>query len=186
MPLLLSKNFLAVSAGVDSRRFIIYFGILEIWICFRFWILISCFLVVIFVYDLKHYLIPDKVVFPAIAIALLWALLAPGKQQPGVIYSAAAAAGFFASVVFIFWGKWMGVGDIKLAFLMGLILGFPDIVAALFLAFFFGAIMGMGLIMLGKKKLKSEVPFGPFLVAGTLLSLFWGETALDWYFNLFL
>src|SRR3989344_1404069 len=165
--------------------------ILEFWkfgfvLDFGFWILISCFLVVIFVYDLKHYLIPDKVVFPAIAIALLWALLAPGKQQPGVIYSAAAAAGFFASVVLISRGKWMGVGDIKLAFLMGLIFGFPDIVAALFLAFFFGAIMGMGLIMLGKKKLKSEVPFGPFLVAGTLLSLFWGETALDWYFNLFL
>jgi len=57
---------------------------------------------------------------------------------------------------------------------------------ALFLAFFIGAIMGLGLILSGKKTLKSEVPFGPFLVAGTFLAMFWGSEIVNWYLNLFL
>ena len=80
----------------------------------------------------------------------------------------------------------MGVGDIKLAFLMGLILSWPNILFALFSAFFLGAIIGIGLIISGKKTLKSEVPFGPFLVTGTFLALFFGEKIINWYLNLFL
>jgi leader peptidase (prepilin peptidase)/N-methyltransferase len=87
-------------------------------------------------------------------------------------------------IVLISQGKWMGIGDIKLAFLMGLILGFPNILVALFLAFFIGAIIGIGLILASKKTLKSEVPFGPFLVTGTFLALFWGEVLVNWYLNL--
>ncbi len=75
----------------------------------------------------------------------------------------------------------MGVGDIKLAFFMGLFLGWPGILVALFLAFFFGAIIGIGLIMSGKKQLSSEVPFGPFLVTGTFIALLWGQQLIDWY-----
>jgi len=71
-----------------------------------------------------------------------------------------------------------------LAFLMGLVLGFPNILAALFLAFFLGAIIGIGLIIFNRKTLKSEVPFGPFLVTGTLAALFWGEAIINWYLNL--
>ena len=77
----------------------------------------------------------------------------------------------------------MGVGDVKLAFLMGLILGFPSILVALFLAFMTGAIIGMGLIVSGKKTLKSEVPFGPFLIGGTFIAMFWGQQIINWYLN---
>jgi len=80
----------------------------------------------------------------------------------------------------------MGIGDIKLAFLMGLILSFPNILVALFLAFFIGAIIGVGLIIFGKKTLKSEIPFGPFLVTGTFLAMLFGQKILGWYLNLFL
>ena len=82
----------------------------------------------------------------------------------------------------------MGVGDIKLAFLMGLILGWPNILVALFFAFFTGAIIGVGLIFLRQKTLKSEVPFAPFLITGTFFALFWGEKIINWYwyFSLFL
>ena len=77
----------------------------------------------------------------------------------------------------------MGVGDVKLAFLMGLILGFPSILVALFLAFMTGAIIGMGLIVSGKKTLKSEVPFGPFLIGGTFIAMFWGQQIINWYLS---
>ena len=80
----------------------------------------------------------------------------------------------------------MGIGDIKLAFLMGLFLGWPNILVALFLAFLIGAAVGLILIALSKKTFKSEVPFAPFLVTGTLLAMFFGQKILDWYLNLFL
>lgn len=165
---------------------------------FCYLLTVSCFLIVIFVYDLKHYIIPDKVIYPAIVIALLFRILnflfvsdfgfriLNFKTLITPFLSAILASVFFLVIVSISRGRWMGVGDIKLAFLMGLMLGWPNILVALFLAFFIGAVMGAGLIISGKKTLKSEVPFGPFLVTGTFLAIFFGEQLVNWYFNLFL
>ncbi len=136
-------------------------------------------------------------IYPAIIIALIFNLqfLLSKQLQPSgenllglvifknSILSALVAALFFLLIVLISRGRWMGVGDIKLAFLMGLFLGWPNILVALFLAFFIGAIIGIGLIIAGKKKMKSEVPFGPFLVAGTFLSLFFGEQIFSLYLH---
>jgi len=80
----------------------------------------------------------------------------------------------------------MGFGDVKLAILLGLLLGFPNILAGLFLSFFFGAIIGLILMLLQKKGLKSEIPFAPFLIAGTLVSMFFGDRIINWYFNFFI
>ena len=149
--------------------------------------IISSFLMIIFVYDLKHYIIPDKIIYPAIVIAFLyqlfnhWSLII---NHLDFIYSALGASFFFLLIVLASRGKGMGIGDIKLGFLMGLILGWPNILVALFLAFLIGAIIGIGLIISHKKTLKSEVPFGPFLVTGTFLALFWGENIINWYLSL--
>ena len=166
-----------------------------------YYLVIACFLIIIFVYDLKHYIIPDKVIYPAIAIAFLYQLfkiwdlgfvpnfefrISNFQTLANPLLSAFLASLFFLMIVLISQGKWMGVGDIKLAFLMGLILSFPNILVALFLAFFIGAIIGIGLIIARKKTLKSEIPFGPFLVSGTFLALFFGQRILGWYLNLFL
>jgi len=166
-----------------------------------YYLVIACFLIIIFVYDLKHYIIPDKVIYPAIAIAFLYQLfkiwdlgfvpnfefrISNFQTLANPLLSAFLASLFFLMIVLISQGKWMGVGDIKLAFLMGLILSFPNILVALFLAFFIGAIIGIGLIIARKKTLKSEIPFGPFLVSGTFLALFLGQRILGWYLNLFL
>ena len=151
-----------------------------------FLLLIACFLIIIFVYDLKHYIIPDKVIYPAIGITFIYQIIF-NFQTPAffnLILSGFGAAGFFLAIVLISRGKWMGLGDVKLAFLMGLLLGFPNILAALFLAFSIGAIIGTGLIIKGKKTLKSEVPFGPFLIIGTFIAMFWGERIIEWYLSL--
>ena len=63
----------------------------------------------------------------------------------------------------------MGLGDVKLAFLMGLILGWPSILIALLISFFSGSIIGICLILFGKKGLKSQIPFGPFLSGATIV-----------------
>jgi len=150
-------------------------------------LIVSCFLIIIFVYDLKHYIIPDKIIYPAIVVAFLYQLfrILNFEFNPLLyaLLSAIIASGFFLLIVLISRGKWMGVGDIKLAFLMGLILGWPNILTALFLAFFIGAIIGVGLIAGNKKTLKSELPFGPFLVTGTFIALFWGQNIINWYLN---
>ncbi len=160
---------------------------------FIYYLIISSFLIIIFVYDLKHYIIPDEVVYPAILVSGIWYIVygiifnhLPTYEILHIIYSALGAAAFFLLIVLISRGRWMGVGDIKLAALMGLFLGWPNILVALFLAFFIGAVIGTGLIMSGKKTLKSEVPFGPFLITGTFLALFFGQDFLNWYLNLFL
>ena len=160
-------------------------------LCFMFHVLcsmyiITCFLIIIFVYDLKHYLIPDKVIYPAILISLLRLFLLGEDSPLPFLYAGLGAALFFFLIVFVSKGKWMGAGDIKLAFLIGLILGWPKIIVALFLAFFIGAAIGIILIMAGKKGLKSEIPFGPFLVGATFLALFWGERIFNWYLTYFL
>lgn len=187
---------------IFNYQFLIFkqFLILNFLNLFFYWIIAS-FLIIIFVYDLKHYIIPDKIIYPAIATTFLYQLFRildfefilkfgfwnlDFKILINSLISAFLASAFFFLIVFVSQGKWMGVGDIKLAFLMGLILSWPDISVALVSAFYIGAIFGLGLMTFGKKKMKSEVPFAPFLVTGTFLALFWGSELIDWYQTTFL
>ena len=159
-------------------------------------------LIVIFAYDLKHYIIPDKVIYPAIVVILGFNLLNDfvtrytlhvtdnnfqsilNSQFSNFLFSAILAGGFFYSIVIITKGKGMGGGDIKLGFLMGLILGWPLVLIALFLSFIIGSVVGIFLMLVGKKKMKSMIPFGPFLVLGTFIALFFGEGIVEWYLNI--
>jgi prepilin signal peptidase PulO-like enzyme (type II secretory pathway) len=144
---------------------------------------IASVLIIIFVYDLKHYLIPDKVLLPAIIITFVYRFF---DFSHFLNYFGAAffASGIFFILFFMSQGRWMGFGDVKLAILMGLILGFKNILVALFLSFFLGAIIGLIAMALQKKSLKSEIPFAPFLITGTFLALMWGEQLINWYANI--
>ena len=145
---------------------------------------ISGSLVIIFIYDFKHYLIPDKILFPAILIASAYRIIENYVAIPNYLLAVLAASGFFLVIFLISAGRWMGFGDVKLAILMGLLLGFPNVLTALFIAFFLGAIMGVIAMIFKKKTLKSEMPFGPFLIMGTFFALFWGQQLINWYFRL--
>lgn len=147
-------------------------------------LLITSLLIIIFVYDLKHYLIPDEIIYSAISIALIYNFFDIQHLIGNTGRAALGAGAFFSLMYLISKGKWLGFGDVKLAFFMGLFLGFPNILVALFLAFFIGAIVGLGLIAINKKTFKSEVPFAPFLVTGTFLAMFLGKEFINWYFNL--
>ena len=155
--------------------------------------IVAPLLIVIFVYDLKHYIIPDKIIYPAILVSGIWyAVYGIFLNQYtkydilNTAYSTLGATAFFLSIVLLSRGKWMGLGDVKLALLMGLFLGWPNVFIALFLAFFIGAVLGVILIISGKKQLSSEIPFGPFLVTGTFIALFWASSLINWYQNFFL
>jgi len=88
---------------------------------------------------------------------------------------------FFYILVAITKGRGMGGGDVKFAFLMGLILGFPRVIPAFFLSFLTGALVSLILVLIRKKTIKQTVPFGPFLVFGTVTGLLFGENIVDWY-----
>ena len=162
------------------------------WIYVLYMFYMSSALIVIFVYDLKHYIIPDKVLFPAIVISLIYNFIPPlffGRPDQDILYAFSAAviaSGFFLIIFLVSKGRWIGFGDVKLAVLMGFVLGFPNVLAALFLAFFFGAIIGIILMVFKKKSLKSEIPFGPFLIFGTFMAIFFGSQIINWYLRLFL
>ncbi len=143
-------------------------------------------LLAIFIYDAKHYLIPDVILLPAVVVAFLYRLSLP-SPQPWYYYVGAAllASGFFFIIFFISRETWMGFGDVKLALLLGLLLGFPNILAGLFLSFFIGAVVGIISLLAKKKGLKSQMPFAPFLITGTFIALFWGQQLIAWYLNLF-
>ncbi len=157
------------------------------------WMILAA-LIVVFVADLRWYLIPDSALVVGFVGALI--LQAAVMCQNYLVFgqidlatiTAALLPVMFAGLLFlaIFLasrGKWMGFGDVKLAFLMGFILDFYATLIALFLANFFGAIIGLGLICAKKKKMSSQIPFGPFLVAGTLIALFFAPAIADWYLS---
>jgi len=138
---------------------------------------------------LKHYIIPDSVIFSAIGIVLIFRILKLIQSSEfriqNSILAGIGAALFFLFIVLITKGKGMGIGDIKLALFMGLFLGYPAIIVALFFSFLIGAIIGIILMLLKRKTLKSEVPFGPFLIIGTYIALFWSQQIINWYSNIF-
>lgn len=92
--------------------------------------------------------------------------------------------GFFLFLIIITKGKGMGGGDVKLGAFIGLILGYPYSLLAVMISFISGALLAIGLIIMGKKSFGQVIPFGPFLVFGSLVSLFWGKQILDWYLEL--
>lgn len=100
------------------------------------------------------------------------------------VFVAILTGGFFWGLIIITKGKGMGGGDVKLGAFLGIMLGFPNAVISLVLAFLIGAIFSLILIAFGKKKFGATIPFGPFLVIGSLISLFWGSQIFNWYINL--
>jgi len=138
--------------------------------------LLICGLVVIFFIDLEHQIIPDEIVIPLSVLFLGYRLLTNIQYLISNFLITGIVSFLFLYLIHLLTkGRGMGLGDVKLAFLMGLVLGFPNIVVAFYLAFLTGAFVGVILILLGKAKLKQKIAFGPFLVFGTIFSLLWGE-----------
>lgn len=93
---------------------------------------------------------------------------------------------FFRFLIFVSRGRGLGEGDIKLGFWLGLLLGFPNILPGMFIAFVSGGIIGLLLIITKLKKFGQTVPLAPFLVVGSYLALFFGDRIINWYLKTFL
>ncbi len=155
-----------------------------------FWLLVGILLLLIFFADLLYMIIPDLAVGVLLVITVLYRvyLATSGVMQLNDLLLAMMGVVIAVSLLGGLWlvtkGKGMGLGDIKYAVPMALLLGWPRILVGLFLAFILGGIVAMGLIIAGRKKFGQIVPFGPFLVVATAIALIWGEFLYTWYIGL--
>jgi len=148
------------------------------------YLVFSCFLIIIFVYDLKYYLILDKVSLTALLFAFLANFLL-GVNPLNLFLGALILGGFFLAQFVFSKGRWIGGGDIRLGLVMGAMLGWPGVLTALMVAYLAGAAAGLLLIVFKKKVWGSQLPFGVFLAPATWVTLLWGPQLVKWYFNLF-
>jgi len=168
------------------------FGVTAFWCC--------VFIVVIFI-DWEHKLILNKVTYPAAILALVllaFDALSPGLLLPGgltflpldkpAILSGVigGAAGFaFFLLVFLITPRGMGLGDVKLAGLIGLVVGWPMVVEALLIGILLGGLLALVLLASGAKGRKDPIPYGTVLAIGPMITLFWGVDIFRWYQGLF-
>jgi leader peptidase (prepilin peptidase) / N-methyltransferase len=141
-----------------------------------------CVLVAVSAIDAEHRIIPNRIVVPAAAIVLLANTLRTLSPQWAI---AALAASGFLLIAALAYPAGMGMGDVKLALLMGAALG-RSVSVALMLGMFAAVVPGIYLIAKhGKAGRKMGVPFGPFLALGSVVALFWGDAILHAYLGTF-
>lgn len=151
----------------------------------------ACLFILIFIVDLEHGLILNKVVYPGMAVALLFALFIPQPWITQLKFSGIAnfaIGGGIGFVVFLLIAVisrgGMGWGDVKLAALVGLATGIPLVFLALIIGTILGGLVAVALLIGKKRGRREAIPFGPFLSLGTLITLLWGSSILDWYVGL--
>ncbi len=145
------------------------------WPNFIFLLAVISGLIVIFFADWKYRIIPDQVLVILIAVVFAFDLFYEKNLLPGHLLTAIIFCVFFLILFLLTKGRGMGFGDVKYAFFMGLFLGYPKIIVAFYLSFLTGAAVSLILILAGKKTMKSTIPFGPFLIASTFISEFYGD-----------
>ncbi len=151
-----------------------------------------CLFLILMVIDLEHHILPNKLVYPGIIVALtiniVFSVIPDSLNVVPEIRSAAIGGaiglGLFLLITVVSRGG-MGWGDVKMAALIGLVTGFPLVFVALFLAVVSGGLISWVLILTKAKSRKQSIPFGPFLSLGTIATLLWGSYILDWYLGLF-
>jgi leader peptidase (prepilin peptidase)/N-methyltransferase len=155
------------------------FGLTAAFVKYAFF---AAFLIIVSMIDLEHYIVPDRLVTAGLAGGILLGVFSKDRGLFSVLLGAGVAAGFLLLVALLSKGG-MGGGDIKLAFVTGLFLGWPLGPLGIFLGSCLAGITGVFLLALRLKGRKDPIPFGPFIALGSLLSLLRGNELLAWYFR---
>jgi leader peptidase (prepilin peptidase)/N-methyltransferase len=144
-------------------------------------ILINTFIIVSMIdYDFK--IIPNIITIPGIMLCLLINIFVFPYDFHSFLIGALSGVAIFYIIAIISNGG-MGGGDIKLIAMIGAFLGWKGVFFTIFSGAMFGSIVGILLILIGKKRRKDKVPFGPFLSFGATLYIFVGNSLINWYLN---
>lgn len=152
------------------------------------WLVALVGLMALLIYDLRWMLLPNKIVFPLIALGVLQvltvAIIFDGgiKYVVGAVVSAAIAGGIFYVLFQVSKGQWIGGGDVKLGYALGLLLAAPNLAfLMIFVASLLGILVAIPGLLTKKLAASSKIPFGPYLIAATVLVMLFGQSLVDWY-----
>jgi len=142
--------------------------------------------------DLETFLLPNRIVYPLGYLGAALLVLASGLEDDwgamGRALAGAAIAFMFFFVVHLISPRGMGFGDVRLSFILGLFLawlGWGELAGGLFAGFLYGAVVGVAVMAtVGLRGRKYQIPFGPFLAAGTMTFVLFGTQIVDWYHGL--
>jgi leader peptidase (prepilin peptidase) / N-methyltransferase len=152
------------------------------------YLLLAATLLAVSVIDLEHYIVPNRIVFPVSAMAVpLLALGVLGDAGFGDLQRAVLCALTGFALLFTLHmvsPRGLGMGDVRLAFVLGLYLGWLGwgwLALGLFLGFLLGAVVGLLLVVVRLRARTEHIPFAPFLASGAMVAVLWGRPLLDWY-----
>ena len=155
---------------------------------FIFWLVFLVGFMALAVYDLRWFLLPNKIVYSLLALALLQVIVVVLAFHGGAqslleaFWGVIIGGGIFYLLFEVSKGKWIGGGDVKLGTLLGLIVGGP---AASFLLLFIASLLGTfvasPLLLTGKANRTTKLPFGPFLLAAAVIVRLFGASLIAWY-----
>jgi prepilin signal peptidase PulO-like enzyme (type II secretory pathway) len=155
------------------------------------WLLAGVMLAILFAYDLKWFLLPNKIVFPLIAVGVLVAGVVVGTSPDimhafiNLAFAVLILSGLYLAIWVISKGKWIGFGDVKLGLALALLLAdYKLAVVALFAANLIGCLIVIPGMIRGKVTRATHVPFGPLLILGFVIAGLAGQHIIDAYMHL--
>jgi len=160
---------------------------------FGFWLVGCVGLAILFVYDLRWFLLPNIVMFPLIIVAAIYAIIST-VQAPDIvpaIFSLVVSIVILSGLYLLLWviskGKWIGFGDVKLGLALALFLDDWRLAfVALFAANFIGCLLVIPGLITGRLSRSTRVPFGPLLIVGGVVAMLIGQPIIDWYVSILL
>ena len=163
------------------------------WVLFGLWGICIVSFVALALYDLRWYLLPNRIVFPLVVAALAFRFVLGLQADSGQLsmwlsglWGAALLAGLFYLLFIISNEQWIGGGDVKLAMALGLLAGGPlATLLLLFLASTTGTLAAVPLLLQGKSVRHARIPFGPFLILATIITVLFSQSIINWYIGLF-
>lgn len=167
-------------------------GNLESGVLFGLWLVFLTGFMALVIYDFKWYLLPNRIIYPLLGLGLLQVVVRVifrGNLETLIhaLLGAIVGGGLFYVLFQVSDGKWIGGGDVKLGFLLGLVLGTPtNSLLMIFVASLLGSIATLPLLLSGKAKRNSHIPFGPFLILAAIIIQLYGIHLTNWYQSILL
>ena len=160
---------------------------------FGLWLVLLTGLLALLVYDVRWLLLPNRIVYPLSLIAVVQAVISiasdaqPARALANTVLAVAVGGGLFYLLFQVSKGRWIGGGDVKLGWLLGLIVATPArSLLLIFLASVGGSLVSVPLLMSGRLKRSSIIPFGPFLIIAVVIVQLFGVDILHWYKQTFI
>ena len=159
------------------------------WLLLTTWLVVSVGLLSLFIYDLKWMILPNRIIYPTLAVAVAGRLIyilsfEPDKNQALLEWglSLVVASGIFLLIFLASSGKWIGFGDVRLGLIIGTVLADPiKSLLMIFVASIIGTAVALPAMAAKRKQLTSRLPFGPFLIIATAIVLLFGDIPIDSY-----